>query len=134
MVASTEVCFRFFRNVGDAGPYGFKFEAENLKSLTGGLCAGGNWQDLTDGNVMKVTEFTVTPADVASSALPCPKLCADGTAACWPQLVVRDYVITITAEARNDPTVQRSMTSRVRLRNDWVRFNPVAAPTTVCPA
>lgn len=127
---SSEVGFRFYRNAGDAGPYGFKLEANGLKTLV----TGGGWHELTDGNVMKVTAFTVTPLVVASSRLPCPKLCADGTAACWPQLVVRDLSVTITAEAKNDATVQRSMTSRVRLRNDWVRFNDAANPNAVCPS
>lgn len=128
-VASSEVSFSFFRNAGDVGPYGFKLEADGVKSL-----AGVVWQELTDINVMRVTAFTVTPVVVASTALACPKLCADGTAACWPQLVVRDLAVTIAAEAKNDASVQRSMTSRVRLRNDWVRFNDAANPDAVCPS
>lgn len=128
--SSSEVGFRFYRNAGDAGPYGFKLEGNGLKSLV----TGGGWHELTDVNVMKVTAFTVTPLIVASSPLPCPRLCPDGTASCWPQLVVRDYTVTITAEAKNDSSVQRSMTSRVRLRNDWVRFNDAANPSAVCPS
>jgi type IV pilus assembly protein PilW len=129
--ASSEVGFAFYRNAGDQGPYGFKLEAGGIKSFS-----GGGWQELTDVNVMKVTEFTVEPVapDTKIQLLPCPKPCADGSTACWPQLVVRDYTITIRAEAKADASVRRSMTSRVRLRNDLVRFNPVAAPTTVCPA
>jgi len=128
---SSEVGFRFYRNAGDAGPYGFKLEANGgLKTLV----TGGGWHELTDVNVMEVTEFTVRPRVVASTALPCPKLCADNTASCWPKLVVRDLEVTIRARAKNDQAVQRSMTSRVRLRNDWVQFNPVAAPTSVCPS
>ena len=128
-VASSDVGFAFYRNAGDQGPYGFKLEANGIKSLT-----GAGWQELTDINVMKVTAFSVTPVPVSSSTLACPKLCADLTAACWPQLVVRDYTVTITAEAKNDATVRRSMTSRVRLRNDWVRFNDAANPNAVCPS
>lgn len=128
--AST-VGFTYYRNPTESGPYGFKLDTNGLKTL---VTLGGGWQELTDVNVMKVTAFTVTPVVVASTALPCPKLCTDGTAACWPQLVVRDLAVTITAEAKNDATVQRSMTSRVRLRNDWVRFNDAANPNAVCPA
>jgi len=127
--AGTEVGFRFYRDASDAGPYGFKLEANTIKTLL----SGGGWQELTDSNVMKVTAFSVAPVVVASTVLPCPKLCADGTAACWPQLVVRDYTVNITAEAKNDTTVQRTMSSRVRLRNDWVRFNDAANPNAVCP-
>ena len=130
---SSDVGFAFFRNAGDQGPYGFKFDSGGIQSLT-----GGTWQELTDINVMKVTAFTVTPVVVESTRLPCPKLCpvAGGgfDTACWPQLVVRDYTVTITAEARNDATVRRSMTSKVRLRNDWVKFNGAAVTDPVCPS
>jgi len=128
--ADTEVSFVFYRNQAEQGPFGFKRDNNVIKTLVGGV-----WQELTDGNVMKVTAFTVRPppVPVASAILPCPKLCADGTASCWPQLVVRDYTVNITAEARNDATVKRSMSSRVRLRNDWVRFNNAANPNAVCP-
>ena len=132
--AATAVGFSYRRNPAEDGPYGFKLENDVIKTLVG----DAPWQDLTDGNVMKVTAFTVTPVQVASAVLPCPKLCpvAGGgfNTACWPQLVVRDYTVTITAEARNDPTVRRSMSSKVRLRNDWVRFNDAANPNAVCPA
>jgi len=126
--AGTE--FSFYRNASDAGPYGFKLEANTIKTRV----SDGGWPELTDSNVMKVTAFSVTPVVVASAVLPCPKLCADGTAACWPQLVVRDYTVTIRAEAKNDITVQRTMSSRVRLRNDWVKFNDPAALSPVCPS
>ena len=122
------VQFAYERNAGDFGPYGFKLEATAIESLTGLI-----WNELTDKNVMKVTGFTVTPVLVASTKLPCPNPCADGTAACWPELVVRDYSVTISAEARNDATVRRSMSSKVRLRNDWVRFNGPGALSPVCP-
>jgi len=129
--AGSEVRFAFYRNASDQGPYGFKLEANTIKTRVSGNPLP---QELTDSNVMTVTSFTVTPVVVASVVLPCPKLCADGTAACWPQLVVRDFSVTIAAEAKNDATVKRSMTSRVRLRNDWVRFNDAANPNAVCPS
>ena len=128
--AATAVGFSYYRNPAEDGPYGFKLEDNIIKTLA----AEAGWQELTDANVMKVTAFTVTPVQVASTTLPCPKLCSDETASCWPQLVVRDYTVSITAEARNDPTVRRSMSSKVRLRNDWVRFNDAANPNAVCPA
>ena len=130
--AGTEVGFSFRRSVGDAGPYGFKLEANTIKTFVSGSVSP--WPELTDSNVLKVTAFSVTPTVVASAVLPCPKLCADGTATCWPQLVVRDYEITIEAQAKNDATVRRTMSSRVRLRNDWVRFNDAANPNAVCPS
>lgn len=42
-----------------------------------------------------------------------------------------DAIVTITGEAASDSTVSRTVTSRVRLRNDGVTFNVSA--TQVCP-
>lgn len=120
------VDFSFYRNAAEQGPYGYQLVGGVIQTLV-----GGRWQDLTDSNTLNVRSFTVTPNNVASAVLPCPKLCPDGTSNCWPTLVVRDFVVAITAEAKNDPTVQRTMTNEVRLRNDWLRFdNPV---NPVCP-
>ncbi len=131
---SSDVEFRYYRNAADQGPYGFKLDASGIKTfMQSGGGAGAGWQELTDINVMKVTAFTVQPVVVASPRLPCPKLCADLTAACWPQVEVRDYTVTILAEAKNDATVQRAMSSTVRLRNDSVRFNGAGAASPVCP-
>lgn len=126
--ASSEVGFDFYRGPSDPKSYGFKLEANAIKTLV-----GAGWQELTDINVMRVTAFTVTPVVVNSVVLPCPKLCADGTAACWPKLLVRDYTVDITAVARNDATVRRTMSSTVRLRNDFVQFNGVSASSPICP-
>lgn len=109
------------------GPFGFKLEGEVVKTLL----AGGGWQELTDNNVMKVTAFTITPQIGGAVRLPCPRLCADGTDACWPQVTVRRYDVSMTAQARTDPNVVRSISSSVRLRNDYVRFDP--ALTQICP-
>ena len=125
---SSEVNFAFYRGPSDAVLYGFKLEADAIKTLV-----GAGWQELTDINVMRVTGFTVTPVVANSVVLPCPKLCADGTAACWPKLLVRDYTVDITAVARNDATVRRTMSSTVRLRNDLVQFNGVGALSPICP-
>jgi type IV pilus assembly protein PilW len=135
--SSGEVGFTFYRNAAEAGPYGFKRDGNVIKTLL----AGGGWQDLTDANVLKVTGFSIATdrypdpdAALRVEVLPCPKPCADGTANCWPQLVVRNYTVTITAEATGDPTIQRSISTRVRLRNDLVSFNDPANPTWACPA
>jgi len=132
--AGSEVRFRFYRNADDTGPYGFKLEDNTIKTLVSGNAVP---QELTDSNVLKVTAFAVTPTVVASVALPCPKLCSSAagppTTSCWPQLIVRDYTVTITAEAKSDDKVKRTMSSTVRLRNDWVRFNDAANPNAVCP-
>jgi type IV pilus assembly protein PilW len=125
----SEIGFTFYRNAAEAGPYGFKLDSGVIKTRL----ADGGWQDLTDANTLKVTTFTIAPVVVTSAALPCPKLCADGSASCWPRLVVRDYTVTVAAEAKTNPAIKRSITSKVRLRNDWVRFNDPLNPSLACP-
>lgn len=125
----TSVQFSFYRTVSEQGPYGFKLENGVIKSLIG----AGGWTDLTDSNTMRVNSFSITSRHTTSNVIPCPKPCADGTTTCWPTLVVRHYIIAISAEAKNDPSVQRSIQSEIRLRNDFVKFNDAANPTSVCP-
>jgi type IV pilus assembly protein PilW len=91
----------------------------------------GSPQDVTDRNTLRITAFTVQRVPLPVLQLPCPNLCPDGTQGCWPELQLEDLVVTISGEAANDPAVSRTVTSRVRLRNDAVRFN--VSPTQVCP-
>lgn len=121
----TEVNFAYRRRSGDEGPYGYKLEGEAVKSML-----GAEWQVLTDTNVMLVTGFSVTinPAEVYQ--LPCPKLCADGTQNCWPELQMRTATVTVTGQSRTDTNVTRTLSTDVRLRNDWTHFNGAE----VCPS
>lgn len=112
--------------VGSAA-FGFKLESGVVKTLIGAA-----WQELTDANVLNITTFTITPQNGNSRRLPCPKPCPDGTTACWPEVQVREFAVTMVAEARNLPGINRSLTSNVRLRNDYVRFNTGTAD--LCPA
>ena len=124
-----KVEFKYWRRPTETGPYGFKQDGTVLRTLL----AGGGWQELTDGNTLRITAFSVTPRDrqAPTILLPCPKLCPDGTTDCWPTrtLTVRELVVDISGEAMVDPAVKRSLSSVVRLRNDLV-----AEPTLACPA
>jgi type II secretory pathway pseudopilin PulG len=126
-----EVQFRYRRGPGRQGPFGFKLEDGAIKTL---LNEGTSWQELTDSRVMRVTGFTVTPQGALSLKVPCPKLCPDGDTACWPTVEVRSYVVAITASATNDAAIERSISSRVRVRNEWLKFNDADHPLDVCPA
>lgn len=90
------------------------------------------WQELTDPNVLNVTGLDITATHSDLLRLPCPRLCPDGTTDCWPQVVVRDLEVAMTAAARSASGVERTLRSRVRVRNDVVRFN--VSPTEICPA
>ena len=127
---SHEIGFRYVVNANESGPFGFKLQGGVVKSLVG----AGGWQELTDPNTLVVTNFAITAGTASSVALPCARLCSDGSTACWPTVEVRDILVEITGHARSDAAVQRTMRSAVRLRNDWVRFNDTAHPTQACPA
>lgn len=120
----SELSFAYRRRSGDEGPYGFKLESYAIKSRI-----GGQWQVLTDTNVMRVTGLDIDLSAPVVYQLSCPKLCTDGTQACWPELQLRTATISITGQSVNDASVVRTLRTQVRLRNDWVHFNGA----TLCP-
>ena len=96
---------------------------------------GGNWQTVTDPQTIDipVNGLTVTSSDVAVSARDaCTVACcsdADVTAgicatrniaigASCPTVRVRQYVLTLAANATGNTRVARTLTTRVRPRND----------------
>ena len=85
----------------------------------------GNWQALTDGNTLNVTDFRLT-MNMQPIWLECPKPCP-GPGECRPTLQVRDITLDITGRATHDSSVGRSLRSNVRLRND-------ALVAGTCPA
>jgi type IV pilus assembly protein PilW len=120
------------------GAFGFQLATNGVLQSNQQVPTAG-WQAMTDQNTVNVTAFTVTPKFVTTGVLACPKLCADGTASCWPTLEQRSLVIEISAQARTDPTVKRSLRTEVRLRNDRIAYSGdtavgYTAPwTKVCP-
>ena len=84
----------------------------------------GNWQALTDPNTVLITTFKIT---LSSQYLdvPCGEICpAVGVAGRPLQLSVRSVNYLIVGQSTKDPTVQRSISTTVRLRNDVVREKP----------
>ncbi len=129
IISSSSIEFQAQRSSGAAGPYGYKLEDGAIKTQ---LAADG-WQTLTDTNIVNVSQFVITAADEADVAIPCPKLCADGSQDCWPVLKVRSVIVQITANAVNDPSVVRTVRSVAHLPNDQVNFN-MAPSSSACPA
>lgn len=114
--------------------YNYRLTNQTIRSQTG----AGSPQDLTDRNTLRIAVanssaagFTVQRTPLPTIQLACPNLCPDGTQDCWPTLQLEDLEITISGQAANDPAISRTVTSRVRVRNDAVRFN--VSPTQVCP-
>ncbi|MBX3602878.1 MAG: prepilin-type N-terminal cleavage/methylation domain-containing protein [Rubrivivax sp.] len=107
--------------------YRYLLTNQTIRSQIG----AGSPQDVTDRNTLRITAFTVQRIPLPAAQLACPNLCPDGTQDCWPTLQLEDLEVTISGQAANDPAVSRTVTSRVRLRNDAVRFN--TASGAVCP-
>jgi len=133
--------FNYQRESG-AENFGFKVDGGVIKTK---LAGSTGWQDLTDANTVRITDFTITPQNGPAVQVSCPKACPAPTGAlpagttaenyCWPTFMVRDLVITIAGQAVSDPAVERSLRSIVRLRNDSVQFNANPAdPDQACPA
>jgi hypothetical protein len=81
-----------------------------------------------------VDVFSVSAQDLTSVRLPCPKPCAAGAFdSCWPEIVVREFVVEIQGHAKSDASVRRSLRNTVRVRNDLVRFNVPLLPNQACP-
>jgi type IV pilus assembly protein PilW len=118
-VAATEVTFDYSRGVEngavDATDHsGFKLDGGVIRMKVGDV-----WQPLTDDRTLTVTGFQVT-LTTQEIGLSCFKPCAAGAVNCPPSLAVRVVALMINGRAANDPSVQRSVRSNVRLRNDVV--------------
>jgi type IV pilus assembly protein PilW len=165
--ASTRYDYGYQPTSGNNQISAFRFQNDAIQQcLQGGACAEtGTWQDVTDTSSVTVTAFSITtpngqapnqPPSPSPSPSPspepppiqlaCPKLCPveippnpDRTA-CWPKVHVRELVISITAQSKNYIEVKRTISSRVRVRNDYVQFwtpnGPTPAnydPDQICP-
>lgn len=132
------VTFYYQRSGSQQGPWGFRLDATNGVIETS-LGPGVGWQQLTDGNVMRVTSFTIEIQREPEQELPCPRLCQPGNdTSCWPRLQVRSFVVNINAESRADPSITRRIQSVARARNDLLEFRtpattPPAPPRPACP-
>jgi len=79
----------------------------------------GNWQQLTDPAVLSVRQFSLVVSNVPR-ALPCGSDCKQSPTGLQLQQCARDVVMTIVVQAVHDPAVWRSISNRIRLRNDVV--------------
>lgn len=98
---------------------------ESLKVQIGRLANGkGNWQPITDPESIRITDFNIdiesTPVDLPDFCdKPCTPSAAGGASAC-PTYEVRRVKFTITAEARHDAKVKRTLTNVGRMRADVI--------------
>jgi type II secretory pathway component PulJ len=120
----TEVKYRYYRVSNDL--HGFDLNSNAIRTMV----PDSGYQQLTDSSVLKVTSFCVEPVAETRTRVPCPSACPGGGDACWPEVVVRDYRVTVSGEATNDASIQRSLSSTVRVRNDFVADNSDSDPDT----
>jgi prepilin peptidase dependent protein B len=121
--ASDAVSFAFSRDTAENHSldsneqFGFRLRRGVIEMQLG----SGNWQALTDANTIVVSEFRVEPTvqeiDLASQ---CTSACTAGDANCPPRQQVRSLSVAIAARSTADASVQRSLNSSVRLRNDAI--------------
>ena len=78
-----------------------------------------NWQALTDSSTLVVTQLRFEPR-VQSVALEPVCVCFAGASCTAPQARIRSVDIEISGRAANDASVQRTVRSTVRLRNDAI--------------
>lgn len=94
---------------------GFRLNASTGIGIIEVQLGSGNWQQLTDPAVLTVTQFNLVPNTVA---LTVPASVPGGTAL---KLCSRDVTLTLVVQAVHDPAVRRSISNRIRLRNDVVK-------------
>lgn len=121
---SSTVLFAYSRSGDEADENGALDSAEELGfRLDGGVIQSrlgdAGWQALTDGNTLTVTDFRLG-MNRQPLRLECPKPCPDPLVDCRPILEVRNITVFIKGRPANDGTVERSIRSNVRLRNDAI--------------
>lgn len=100
--------------VGATEAFGFKLDTGALMMLKDNA-----WTAVTDSNSTTITSFTITPT-LRTISLDCLNLCPGGGTACYPQMTVREFDISITGRSKNDSTITRQIRESVRVRNDQV--------------
>lgn len=125
-VAGDKVAFKYDRPGGGVPDFGYRLVNGTIR-----FRVDDQMQDLTDRNTVEVTNFQVTREAAHTEQLACTKLCPDTTQSCWPTISITDLTISITGRSTIDPNFSRTVTSRVRLRNDGVTFN--TGTSKVCP-
>ncbi|MDD5412107.1 MAG: prepilin-type N-terminal cleavage/methylation domain-containing protein [Methylobacter sp.] len=113
--------------------YGFKLDGTTIRMrLTGTTtadCADGSWGtgEIIDSNKISVTALTFTTAYkcLDNSAIPAPlsynSTCAAASLVTGDKAVeLRQINITLTGSLVSDPTVTKTLTGTVKIRNDRV--------------
>lgn len=112
-------CILFASDTDASGTYangerlGYRLDATDdavevrTSANSGDTCtSGGDWENLTDENIVEITEFIVTdnsPAPLTSSGF---------------SIDVREFTIKIKGRLKADPGIERTLQETIRVRND----------------
>ena len=121
-ISTDAVSFRYSRdaienNAVDANEqFGFRLRRNVIEMQLG----SGNWQALTDANMLSISTFSVTPT---VQEIPLTNLCAlacpaGSSSRCPPRQLVRSLAVLITGRSTIYASVVRSVRIAVRVRND----------------
>lgn len=109
--ATSKICYKVNTSSGTE-LYGFTLASNTLYAFI-----GGTRQALTDPKTITITDFVVTPSSQTIDARSyCHTTC---TGTNCPRVVVREFEVLIKGTVPNDSTIQRSLRSNVRVRNDY---------------
>lgn len=109
-VVGANETFRIRHNAGDG-----TIEMQQLNA--GGGVTGTT--PITDEGLTNITALTFAPVNRTATTT-CLNPGAGPVAPTPPLLHIRQITVTLTGQLRADPTVTRTLTESVRLRNDWV--------------
>ena len=132
VAGTTTINFEYEPGGTTATRFGYELLDGVIRARMGG---SGAFQELTDKRVMVVDSLTFDARNASATPvrMPCMKPCPDTTNNCWPTYQVREVDLVITAHAKRDASVKRTVRSTVRLRNDHVVFfNP--GSSQACPS
>lgn len=93
--------YRLINNIIQYRPWGADFNCSAADSA---------WQNLTDSNVIKITQFNVSKSENVIDL--------DGAGSGTAALRMRKLTITITGELNNDSSVSKTITRTVKIYND----------------
>jgi type II secretory pathway component PulJ len=138
--------YNYGRSAGVAS-FGFQLSEGVLKGCVGALVAAGcdeGWQDISDGNTLVITEFKVDAVrtshtgNIQPMRMACPNLCdpdptSAAATACWPKVEMQELMFTIKGHSKSEPTIERTLSSSVRLRNLKLTVDGAVPAGQACP-
>jgi prepilin peptidase dependent protein B len=87
--------------------YGFRLKDKAIEIRHKGTdCGGKYWENITDERSIEITALKIEPSSFSAG-----------------RVTVRQYRITLTGHLKNDTTVERTLQSTVKVRNNEVLVN-----------